>query len=204
MRRAAPLGCRRVASPEVAPWSIETTRSARPQDCAQWSSRRSTLNSSSRMGSWLSHGDERRALSKALRKKTFNLTFLPRDRAAEDRRSGIRVPDAARMWSPRSVGGDFRSDRKGGNSPSLGICSALLRTPGPSSSIGSSPSCSDICASLVHRFRGSTHITRPDRFCRSKCERRDRGWPPRWRRGFLAQFLFGRDANLAKRGPGQF
>jgi hypothetical protein len=43
------------------------------------SSRRSTLKSSSRMGSELSQGDKRRAPSKAPGKKIFNLIFLPRD-----------------------------------------------------------------------------------------------------------------------------
>ena len=53
--------------------------SARLRAC---SSRRSMLNSSSRMGSWLSQGDDRLTLSKARRGRAFNLTFPPRDESA--------------------------------------------------------------------------------------------------------------------------
>ncbi len=53
--------------------------SARLRAC---SSRRSTPNSSSRMGSWLSQSDDRLTLSMARRARDFNLTFPSRDERA--------------------------------------------------------------------------------------------------------------------------
>ena len=89
-----------------------------------WSSSRSTLNSSSRMGPWLSHGDDKGAPSKALRKKAFNLTFLPPDGAVSIAGAGIayRVQYECR---PLTRFGTTRSERTGGHSPAVRICSAF-------------------------------------------------------------------------------